>query len=110
MYAATGPTRSLDILPGMDPIREHHILDVAILVREAAAMNDAALAQDLDESRFRAQLIAARADEAGYVDLALAAAHLVLILGSPGTTPSPGYGAGMLRVADEVDALGFDLL
>lgn len=49
----------------MDSAREHHILDVANLVREAAAMNDAALAADLDEARFRAQLIAARADEAG---------------------------------------------
>ena len=90
--------------------REDKILDVAALVREAADMNDAALASDLDEARFRAQLIAAKADAAGYVDLALAAAHLVVILGSLGTTPSPGYGAGMLRVANELEALGFDPL
>ena len=94
----------------MDTAREHHILDVAALVREAAAMNDAALASDLDEARFRARLIAARADESGYVDLALAAAHLVIVLGPPGTTPSPGYGAGMLRVANQLDALGFEPL
>lgn len=87
--------------------RENRILDVAALVREAAAMGDAALAMDLDESRFRAQLIAAKADDAGYVDLALAAAHLVVVLGPVGTTPSPGYGAGMLRVANELDRLGF---
>lgn len=73
-------------------------------------MNDAALALDLDESRFRAQLIAARADEAGYVDLALAAAHLALVLGPFGTKPAPGYGAGMLRVASELDVLGFEPL
>jgi hypothetical protein len=91
----------------MDSTREHHILDVAMLVREAAAMGDAALASDLDEARFRAQLIAAKADDAGYVDLALAAAHLVVIFGPVGTTPSPGYGAGILRVADELDKLGF---
>lgn len=36
-------------------------------------MNDAALASDLDEARFRAQLIAAKAEAAGYVDLALTA-------------------------------------
>ena len=90
--------------------REDKILDVAALVREAADMNDAALASDLDEARFRAQLIAARADDAGYVDLALAAAHLVVILGPLGTTPSPGYGASMLRVANELEALGFDPL
>jgi hypothetical protein len=94
----------------MDSIREHHILDVAGLVLEAAAMGDAALAMDLDEARFRAQLIAIRADEAGYVDLALAAAHLVTVLGPPATAPSPGYGAGMLSVANELDRIGFEPL
>lgn len=88
--------------------RETYILDVAVLVREAAAMGDAALAMDLDEARFRAQLIAANADDAGYVDLALAAAHLVVIFGPVGTTPSPGYGTGILRVANELDRLGFE--
>jgi hypothetical protein len=78
--------------------REYSILDVADLVREAAAMGDAALALDLDEARFRAQLIAARAGEAGYVDLALAAARLVTTLAPVGTSPSSGYGAGLLRV------------
>lgn len=90
--------------------RENYVLDVALILRDAAAMNDAALACDLDEARFRAQLIAAKADDAGYVDLALAATHLVVILGPAGTTQSPGYGAGMLRVAEELDALGFDPL
>jgi len=90
--------------------RETYILDVAALVREAAAMGDAALEKDMDEARFRAQLIAAKADHAGYVDLALAAAHLVVIFGPVGTTPSPGYGAGILRVATELDRLGFEPL
>jgi hypothetical protein len=67
----------------------------------------AALDKDLYETRFRAQLIAARADEAGYVDLALAAAHLVVVLGPVGTTPGAGYGAGILRVANALDDLGF---
>jgi hypothetical protein len=73
-------------------------------------MNDAALASDFDEARFRAQLIAEGADEAGHADLALAAAHLALVLGPIGTSPSPGYGAGMLRVANELGALGFESL
>ncbi|WP_036114667.1 MULTISPECIES: hypothetical protein [Luteibacter] len=90
--------------------RESPILDVAVLVSEAAAMGDAALEKDMDEARFRAQLIAAKADLAGYVDLAIAAAHLVAVLGPVGTTPGPGYGAGILRVADELDALGFEPL
>ena len=68
--------------------RENQILDVALLVREAAAMSDAALAMDLDEARFRARLITTEANEAGYLDVALAAAHLVAILGPVGTTPS----------------------
>jgi hypothetical protein len=88
--------------------RQYNILLIAGLVRDAAAMNDAALASDFDEARFRAQLIAAQADEAGYVALALAAAHLVVTLGPLGVTPLPGYGVGMLRIANELDALGFD--
>lgn len=63
---------------------ESPILDVAALVLEAAAMVDAALALDLDEARSRAQLIATEADDARFVDLALAAAHLVVILGQWG--------------------------
>ena len=73
-------------------------------------MGDAARASDLDEARFRPQLIAAKADDAGYVNLALAAAHLMVIFGPVGSTPSPGYGAGILRVANELDALGFEPL
>lgn len=90
--------------------RENYIPDVAVLVREAAAINDDALALDFDGARFGSQLIAAKADHLGHVDLAIAAAHLAVILGPVGTTPPPGYGAGMLRVANELDALGFDPL
>jgi hypothetical protein len=61
----------------------------------------------MDEARFRAQLIVAKADAAGHLDLVLAAAHLVHILGPAGTTPLPGYGADMLRIANELDRIGF---
>jgi hypothetical protein len=87
---------------------EDAILTIAEIVRDAAAMDDAALASDFDEARFRALLIAAKADERGYVDLALAAAHLVQVLGPVGSTPRAGYGAGMLRIAYALDAIGFD--
>lgn len=87
--------------------REESTLGVAEIVRDSAAMNDAALAGDMDEARFRAQLIVAKADAAGYLDLVLAAAHLVHTLGPAGTTPLPGYGAGMLRIANELDRIGF---
>jgi hypothetical protein len=90
----------------MEPTEES-ILAVAEIVRDSAAMNDAALAGDLDEARFRAQLIVAKADAAGHLDLVLAAAHLVHILGPGGTTPLPGYGAGMLHIANELDRIGF---
>jgi len=86
---------------------EETILAVAEIVRDSAAMNDAALAGDFDEARFRAQLIVAKADAGGHLDLVLAAAHLLHILGPTGTTPLPGYGAGMLRIANELDRIGF---
>jgi hypothetical protein len=91
----------------MNP-REYEILLVAGLVREAAAMGDAALTSDINEARFRAQLIATQANEAGYIDVALEATRLLSLLGPVGTAPSPGYGAAMLRMADALDALGFD--
>jgi hypothetical protein len=91
----------------MDAKTEELILSVAALVRDAADMGDAALAGDFDEARFRAQIIAAKADVGGHIDLALAAAHLVVTLGPPGSVPGDGYGAGILRVAHELDRIGF---
>lgn len=91
----------------MDAKTEESILSVAALVRDAADTGDAALAGDFDGARFRAQLIAAKADAGGHVDLALAAAHLLMVLGAPGSRPGDGYGAGILRVAHELDRIGF---
>ena len=86
---------------------EESILAVAEIVRDSVAMNDAALAGDFDEARFRAQLIVGKAHAGGHIDLVLAAGHLLTILGPIGTTPGPGYGAGMLRIANELDRIGF---
>jgi hypothetical protein len=86
---------------------EETILAVAEIVRDSAAMGDAALAGDFDEARFRAELIAGKADAGGYIDLVLAAAHLLTVLGPFGAPPSPGYGAGILRIANELDRIGF---
>jgi hypothetical protein len=86
---------------------EDAILSVAEIVRDSAAMGDAALAGDFEEVRFRAELIAGKVDAGGYIDLVLAAAHLLTILGPFGTPPSPGYGAGILRIANELDRIGF---
>jgi hypothetical protein len=89
---------------------EDHILDVAEIVRDAAAMNEAALARDFDEARFRAQLIVGKADAIGLPDVVLAAAHLLEVLGPAGSMPKSGYGAGMLRIANELDKVGFEPL
>lgn len=86
---------------------EDLILSVATLVQDAAAMGNAALAGDSDEARFRARIIAAKADAGVHVDLAIAAAHLVVTLGPPGSLPGDGYGAGILRLAHEFDRIGF---
>ena len=89
---------------------EEAILTVAEIVRDSAAMNDAALAGDFEDARFRASLVVAKADAAGHIDLVLAAAYTVDRLGPPGSTPRDGYGAGMLRVAAELDKIGFEPL
>jgi len=83
---------------------EQMILDFAAVVAEAAAVSNAALAGDLDEARFRANLLASRADNAGLSKVAAAAADLVLTFGPAGTEPRSGYGANLIRVADELDA------
>jgi hypothetical protein len=89
---------------------EQSILAIAEILREAAAMNDAALAGDLDEARFRAQLIAKTADAGDHLDLVLAAGRLLHVLGPTGTTPLPGYGACILRITTELERIGFDPL
>jgi len=94
----------------MAQANEDHILAVAEIVRDAVAMNDAGLAGDFDEARFRAQLIVAKAHEAGFHDVVIAAAHLLKVLGPVASVPREGYGSGMLRVADELDKVGFNRL
>jgi hypothetical protein len=86
---------------------EETVLAVAEIVRDSAAMNQAALAGDLDEARFLAVLVASKADAAGLADVALAADDLVIILGPTGTTPNSDFGAAMLRLAGELDRIGF---
>lgn len=100
---------SAEIDLAMDP-RQEAILAIAEIVRDSAAMNDAALAGDFDEGRFRAQLIVGKADMAGHLDVVLAAARVLNRLGTPGSQPRHGYGDAMLSVASALDKLGFDPL
>ena len=86
--------------------REESILAVAEIVRDSAAMNQAALAGDLDEARSLAFLVASKAEVAGLATLALAADDLVLILGPPASKPNSDFGAVMLRAANEEERRG----
>lgn len=78
---------------------ESRILTLAELSLEGAAMNEAALAGDLDESRFRAALLAAKAEECGLTAIARAARDVECLLGMPGTMPAGACGESMLRLA-----------
>ncbi|MDY1549572.1 hypothetical protein [Luteibacter sahnii] len=78
---------------------ETRILVLAELSLEGSAMNEAALAGDLDESRFRAALIATKAEECGLAAIATAARDVECVLGRPGTEPAGAYGESMLRLA-----------
>jgi hypothetical protein len=84
---------------------EESIITYAVAVQEAAAVTVAALAGDLDEARFRAQLLVSKTGVAGYDGVARAASQLLVALGPPGGLPSEGYGAHLLRLADELDAI-----
>ncbi|WP_072321153.1 hypothetical protein [Luteibacter sp. UNCMF366Tsu5.1] len=90
----------------MNP-REETILAVAEIVRDSAAMNDAALAFDFDEARFRAQLIVGKADAVGLLDISLSAARVLDRLGPLGAVPRSGYGDAMFAVADQLGRIGF---
>lgn len=98
-----------DRLNTMNPLEEL-TLTVAGIVREAAAMGDAALAGDFDEARFRANLIIGTADAAGLTDIVLAAGRALDQLGSYGERPKLGYGAAILSLADSLEAIGFERL
>lgn len=82
---------------------EASVLTVAEIVRDSAAMNEAALAGDFDEARFRAHVISSKARELSLRGVALAASHLIDILGKPAREPNAGVGAAMVWLADELD-------
>ncbi|MGF6493942.1 hypothetical protein ABIE56_002127 [Luteibacter sp. 621] len=79
--------------------RTEQLLMLAELSMDAKAMNDAALADDLDEARFRVRLIVARAQEGGLELVAEAAEDIAVLLRDSGMEPLPGYGHAMLRLA-----------
>jgi len=80
-------------------IDEYSVPRFAQLCADAIAMNDAALASEVDEARFRARMIADWALDLGLATVADTAAGIERILGPSGTEPGPGYGDAMLWLA-----------
>ncbi|SEN09629.1 hypothetical protein SAMN02800694_2757 [Luteibacter sp. UNCMF331Sha3.1] len=90
--------------------RETRVLEIAEIVRDAAAMNDAALDRDFDEARFRVRLVIDKLEVAGLHAAVEVALRVASLLGQPGTEPRPGYGEAMLTLASTLDDIGFDPL
>jgi len=91
------------VKPGSDPS------DVTRqIIEDNNGMTEAIITQDWDEARFRCQLIAGHAAEAGFTAAGLAAVAMRASLGVFGSQPGHGYGNAMLKLADEVDALAFN--
>lgn len=92
----------------MAEIDEERVLRLTAIVLDSAAMNDAFLSGDYDESRFRAHLLVAKADVAGLTELALAAAFAIEQMGPVGTQPLSGVAFTLIRIAEAIDsASGF---
>ena len=83
--------------------QETDSLTMGDIIFDAVAMNEAAVAGDLDESRFRARRIASLAAPEGFDGIAEAAYKLGRLLGPPGSEPQPGYGAAMVAISNEID-------
>jgi hypothetical protein len=84
---------------------EQSVLNFAAVVQEAAGVSTAILAGDIDEARFRTHLLVAKADIAGLERVAAAAGTLLAALGPAGSPPGVGFGAEILHLADELDAV-----
>lgn len=89
---------------------ENAVLMIAHISRDSVAMNEAALAGDFDEARFRAQLIRRKAESARLDHVMRAAARVSDRLGPIGSVPRSGYGGAMLAVATALDDAGFEPL
>ena len=88
--------------------REELVPTISEIVRDAAAMNEAALALDFEKGRFRAQLVIDKIEVAGMHVAVDAAMRVATLLGHPGTDPRPGYSEAMLVLASTLDDIGFD--
>jgi hypothetical protein len=84
-------------------------ITLELLAADATATGDAVLQNDFDEARFRMYLLRLKADVLGLPGLSAATATLRTALGPVGSAPATGYGADLLRVADELESIGCSL-
>jgi len=70
------------------------------LKHDALAMNRAVTVDDFDAARFWAASIETKAARAGLAEVQTAARRILLYLGPPDTSPTPGFGKAMLNLAD----------
>lgn len=75
---------------------------LAGLAGEALALSDAATDGDMDEARFRAHVLASGLGTASYALASIAAARVIVILGSPGCDPAPGLGQALVELIDQL--------
>lgn len=87
-------------------VNERYVLDVAALTLEAQALDEAALASDWEDARFRSLRINDLAFALGSQRVAQAARDVTRALGPAGHMPQPGYGAAMDNLSR---AIGLDL-
>ena len=90
--------------------REDAIAALAALSRQAALMSQAVLARDFDKARVLLARITADAAEQGQGAIVMAAQGLARVLGAEGSVPRPGYGAGILELAEALDVAQENLL
>ncbi len=81
------------------------LVEFVEMTLEARACSVAILANDFDEARFRATLVAAKAETFRQDEVAIEAAAAVRTMGPLGTEPGSGYGIHMLAMAKALDAI-----
>jgi hypothetical protein len=82
---------------------EESVLALASLVLEAAALSEALLDGDLEEARFRAELVAGLAHTQGLPAIQRAALAVVNRLGNAGDPPRNGYAKAVQDLSVELD-------
>lgn len=85
---------------------EAYVLSVSRMMLDATAIGDALLRRDFDEARFRTNCITLEANALGLGRLSAAVELLSSQLGSAGGKFNNGYGAGLLKVVEELEAIG----